>query len=108
MVRRLDTSMIDGEDTPGPRHTPLVNKIVDRVLHKRERCEKHCHCVTEMRVKVSAMFYLLLACLAYFIPREVYGWMHAREIAAARAPTSNAERMGSDRVPEPPTPLRGP
>lgn len=90
--------MIDGEDTPGPRHTPLVNKVVDRLLPKKERCDKHCHCVTAMGVKVSAMFYLLLACLAYFIPREVYGWMHARDIAAAVVVSSNAERTTIDRA----------
>lgn len=94
--------MIDGDDTPGPRRTPLAHMVVDRILpKKRDRCDKHCHCVTEMRLKVSLLFYVFMACLAYFIPREIYGWMHARDVAAARAVTSNAERTAVDRQDRP-------
>lgn len=102
---RLDTSMLDGgatpppERKPDPRPTPLVLKVVDRVFHKRERCDRHCHCVTAMGVKVGLMFYLFLACLAYFIPREIYGWMRAREVPSAATVTSTAERTTVDRAP---------
>lgn len=97
MSRRLDTSMLGEPPPPDPRPTPLVLKIIDRVA-KRERCKEHCHCVTAMGVKVALMFYLFLACLAYFIPREIYGWMHVRAIESAPAVTSNAERTTIDRA----------
>lgn len=91
--------MLEGEPTPD-RRTPIAHKVVDRLLpKKREACKEHCHCVTAMRLKVGLLFFVFSACLAYFIPRELYGWMRARDVPAVLPTSSSAEVMTIDRAP---------
>jgi len=103
--RKLDTSMLDGGDTPRPdgsRPTPLAHKVLDRVLHKRERCEKHCQCVTQMKVKVSAMFYVFLLVAGYLIRSEIAAWQSMRALGESRPPvTSSGASTALDRVAQP-------
>lgn len=87
-------------EAPPPDLRPFLTRLIDRLLHKRAPCEKHCHCVTEIRVKVAALWWLFLSIAVIFARHEIMTHL-SRQVHDAEPPRRSGEVTAIDRVPPP-------